>query len=318
MSGLKRIMVTGASGLLGRAIIEKIYNSYEIYAVISGHHPVNFFESVHTVKADLLDERTREHIMADIQPEILLHYAWNVQDTDFESSENNIIWLEASLHLLRSFVANAGKRILFAGAGAEYGTRNEKKIEKDAPPFPPCGQLSLYGAAKLSFSAIMENYCSAHGMEYVDARYFSVYGENDNRLYAVIPQTILRLLNNESVICKYPDNVWDYIYIQDAVDISVKLIESTYCGSVNICSGIPQKMGDVFKMMAKELEKEFLLSFEYKNGCNRVCIGDTSIMEQQLGSRCNVPFDVGIKKTIVYFKNIFESKSMEQIPNENI
>jgi nucleoside-diphosphate-sugar epimerase len=308
MSNLKRVMVTGANGFLGHAIIERIYNSHEVYAIVSGRHPVNFPESVHIVKANLLNAKDREQIMEDIQPELLLHYAWDVQDADVEVSENNIIWLEASLHLLRCFVANAGKRILFAGSVAEYGTASEKKTEYPPPPPPHTQynrrQLSLYGAAKLAFAVIMENYCSIYGVDYVDARYFSVYGENDNRLHGVIPKTILSLLSDKPVVCKYPDNFLDYIYIQDAADISKKLIGSTYCGSINICSGIPHKMEDVFKIIAKNLKKESLLSFEHNNGCNRIWVGDTSIMTKQLDIRCNIPFDVGINRTITYFKNI--------------
>jgi nucleoside-diphosphate-sugar epimerase len=147
----------------------------------------------------------------------------------------------------------------------------------------------------------MKNYCSTHDVEYVDARYFSVYGENDNRLYAAIPKAILSFINNEPVVCKYPDNIWDYIYIQDAVDATEKLLESNYCGSINICSGIPHRMEDVFTSIARELDKEDLLSFEQNNGCQRIFVGDISIMERELGHICKTPFAVGIKKTIVYF-----------------
>jgi nucleoside-diphosphate-sugar epimerase len=297
MGGLKKVIITGANGLIGHAIIDKIYTTYEIYAVVSGRNPVDFPKSVHIIKANLLDSKDREYIMTQIKPEIFLHYAWDVQDVDFEASENNIIWTEVSLHLLRCFVANAGRRMIFAGSGAEYGTVNEKRVENIVFPYV---KLSLYGETKLAFADIMKNYCSAHGVEFVDARYFSVYGENDKRVYAVIPNTIISLLNNKPVVCKYPDNVWDYIYIEDAVNVSIKLIESAYCGSVNICSGIPHRMEDVFRVIAQKLDKEGLVTFDRNNGCNRVWVGDTNIMAQELECKCMVPFDVGIKRTIDY------------------
>jgi nucleoside-diphosphate-sugar epimerase len=295
MNSLKKVMVTGASGFLGRAIIEKTYKSYEVYAVVSGRHPVHFPEAVHIIETDLLDMKNCEQIMKVVRPEVFLHYAWDVQESDFEVSVNNIIWLEVSLCLLRYFVANGGKRVIFAGTGSEYGISNGKWKEQDAIA---SASMSLYGESKRAFAIIMKNYCFAHHVEYVDVRYFSVYGEGDNRRYAVITKTILSLRNSELVVCKYPDNIWDYIYIQDAVDATIKLIESNYCGTVNICSGIPHRMGDVFGIIARELGKESLISFEYNNGCQRIFVGDTSIMEQELGYKCKTSFEVGVKKVI--------------------
>lgn len=290
-------MVTGANGLLGHALIEKICNSYEVYAVVSGRHPVRFPSSVHVIKTNLLDIKQSESAIREIRPAILVHYAWDIQNADFEQSENQLIWMEVSLQLLRFFVANAGKRILFAGSASEYGV--EHGSHENLCPV----KLSLYGEVKLAFANIMSNYSFSNNVSFVDMRYFSVYGENDNRRYAAIQKTILSLLNNEAVVCKYPDNIWDYIYIQDAAEVTARLIESTYCGSVNICSGIPHRMEDVFKTIAKELNKEALLSFEYGNGCSRILVGNAAIMEQETNYKCMTPFEMGIRKTIEYMKS---------------
>jgi nucleoside-diphosphate-sugar epimerase len=297
---MKKIIITGANGFLGRSLIEKISKYYEIYAIVSGRHPVCFSPSVYVVKVDLYDNKCVEEVFANIRPDILIHYAWDVKNDDFESSINNIIWLEISLNLLRCFSIYGGKRILFAGAAAEYGLSNGKWHEMSTH-----GQLiSLYGETKKAFSDIMKNYGSANNVEYVDMRYFSVYGEHDNRFYAAIPMTILSLLNNRPVVCKYPDNVMDYIYIKDAIAVTIKLLESAYCGLVNICSGIPHKMEDVFKIIEKEIDKYGLLSFERDNGCGRIAVGDTSIIEREFGYKCETSFITGIRNTINWMRTV--------------
>jgi nucleoside-diphosphate-sugar epimerase len=292
---MKRIMITGANGLLGRAIIEKICQlPYEIYAVISGKKAVSFPENVHIVKIDLLDD-TKYRDLFEIRPDIMLHYAWAVQDVNFEKSADNIQWLGISLNLLRNFVLCGGKRILFAGSISEYGISNGKYQENSLS----CPNLSLYGETKLSFSRIMKNYCVSNQVEYVDMRYCSVYGEGDNRLYAAIPKSITSFLQDETYFCKSPYNIWDYIYVHDAVEASIRLIDnSLLCGTINICSGIPYRMADIFSIISKELGKEHLLSFDWNNGLNRMSVGDVSRMECELGYKCETPFNVGIKRAI--------------------
>jgi hypothetical protein len=71
---------------------------YEIYAVISGKRPVSFPENVNILKVDLLDISSHK-ILFELKPDILLHYAWAVQESGFERSHDNIQWLGISLRL---------------------------------------------------------------------------------------------------------------------------------------------------------------------------------------------------------------------------
>jgi nucleoside-diphosphate-sugar epimerase len=272
---MKKILVTGANGLLGHAVIDKICHlPYEIYAVISGRRPVSFPENVNILKVDLLDNSSHK-ILFELKPDILLHYAWAVQESEFERSHDNIQWLRISLSLLENFVSHGGKRILFGGSISEYGISNGK-FHEDPLTYP---NLSLYGETKLAFFRIMKNCCLSNKIEYADMRYCSVYGEGDNRLYAAIPKAIINLLQDEPYHCKSPYNIWDYIYVQDAAEVTARLIDSHFCGSINICSGIPYRMADVFEIIAKELNKRELLTFDWNNGFNRMSVGDTSKTE---------------------------------------
>jgi nucleoside-diphosphate-sugar epimerase len=294
------MLITGANGFLGKQVTKRVasMNKWEVYAIVSGRNAVQLPESVHIIKADLLDIKQCERIMREIQPEIMLHYAWHVQEGKFEESMENIVWLEVSLQLLRFFSVYNGRRFLFAGSVSEYGTANEKHLEIPEPE-----QLTLYGETKRAFANILKNYCTSKKIEYVDMRYCSVYGEGDNRLYAFTANAIYSLIKNKPFECNYPENIWDYIYIDDAVDVTQRLIDSDYCGSINICSGLPHKMGDILMIIGKELKKENLIILNSNNGCNRVFVSDTGLVEKILGYKCKTPITIGLKKTIEYFEN---------------
>ena len=91
---MKKILVTGAGGFLGSAVIERLakLDKYVTTAVISGRHPVEFPSNIHVKTANLLNENEREELMRDTRPDIILHLAWGLVGKDFWYSEENLTW----------------------------------------------------------------------------------------------------------------------------------------------------------------------------------------------------------------------------------
>lgn len=206
-------------------------------------------------------------------------------------------WLEASTSLLRCFVEQGGECFLFAGTSSEYDNVSGKAQETVQNL-----QMSMYGECKKAFSSIMKNYCTRTGTRYIDARYFTIYGEDDPHYYAAIPQAISDFLKDKPVICRAPNTIRDYIYVEDAARATAMLLDSGFCGAVNIGSGQPQMMRNVFSLIAKTLGKEHLLSFKNEETCELILVADTDILRNKLGFQPRACFEENMVATINWWK----------------
>ena len=293
-------MITGASGLLGRAVVQYLCDrrEYEIVAVISGRKKVTFPQGVIVEKVNLLDAESEDTLMKKRQPDFMIHLAWSLEDESFLASDRNIRWLEASLRLLNLFCKYNGQRFLFAGSSSEYGTGfygNSEEI-KNIP-------YTLYGICKLSFEKIEEQFCQFNGMGYATARYFSIYGPGDDRPGRAIPTAIQTFLEEKPFFCSSPWNVWDYIYVEDAAEATIALLDSDYCGSINVASGQPISMKEVFSTIATTLERPELFQYNEEKRESKILTADCDKSISVLGNYQRTAFVEGIKKTIQWWRN---------------
>src|SRR5262245_25093206 len=107
---MKKILVTGASGFIGRSILPMLReSSFDIHAVsrrLQGHS-----EGISWHRTDLLDSSAVSSLLQKIRATHLLHLAW-ITDPDFyRDSQDNFLWLEASKNLFRGFHKAGGHRV---------------------------------------------------------------------------------------------------------------------------------------------------------------------------------------------------------------
>lgn len=295
---MKTLMITGAGGFFGSAVVKQLSQSakYTIIAVTSGRRAIEFPANVQADSANLLTES--EALVERNKPDILLHLAWGRQDGEARNSATNIEWLEASLKLLRAFIENGGKRFVFAGTSSEYEDDSGLRQE-DAGKV----KMSMYGETKRAFADVAKNYCQRVGVEFVDARLFTLYGENDKHEFGAIPMCIKTLLRNEFFVCKAPNAIRDYVYVEDAAGAIESIIDSNYTGSINISAGQPRSMREVFTYIAENLDRSDLLLFENEDKSELVLIGDNRLLKETIGFTEFTRFEEGIKKTVMWWKS---------------
>ncbi len=163
-----KVILTGASGMLGRAIRNELMGKHEIIELsLSGNEE--------TIKCDLRDEIKVSEIITEHQPELVIHTA-AVTDVDFCESHpryahevnaagtRNIVWSISELK----------RNIIFIQISTDYVFNGEKKspYTEDDTPHP----LNVYGMSKLS---------AEHDVSYFIEKYFILrtgllYGEGDN------------------------------------------------------------------------------------------------------------------------------------------
>jgi nucleoside-diphosphate-sugar epimerase len=215
-------------------------------------------------------------------------------------SMTNISWLESSLRILKAFAENGGRRFLFAGSSAEYGGDGMSDpppgfggFKESGPTKPVC----LYGDCKNAFGALASRLLSNLGREYAHARIFPVYGPGFTDVSSIYSAAVA-FMNGEQFVCKAPNNLWDFVFVKDAVSRLSALAGNDFRGVVNITGGAPVKMRGMFSMIAKEAGKEHLLSFENLEKPGNVLFGDAALMNEVFHNPKLTPLELGIRETV--------------------
>ncbi|MCI7126433.1 MAG: NAD(P)-dependent oxidoreductase [Agathobaculum sp.] len=295
-----KVLITGASGFIGKAIctFAERNKDWDIYAWISGRRKVLLPDGIHVVTGDLRQPDRCDEIIQCVKPDVLLHLAWNLEDRNFLNNDANIQWIEVSLHLLRAFIKQGGRKFVFSGSSAEYGY--EQEICKEGIPGKP---VDLYGLSKLKFEEIAEQFCKLHHVQFASLRFFSVYGPGEEHLLHVIPLAINQLLQGKHFVCKGPNNVWDYIYIDDAAQAAIQVMQSDFFGTINIGSGVGSSMRDVFVQLAEAIGRKDLLLFENEQATGKKLVADMTRM-QELGYESSTKLQQGLLKTVMWWKTM--------------
>ncbi|OCG26846.1 hypothetical protein A9G11_13195 [Gilliamella sp. wkB108] len=250
---MKKVLLTGGTGLIGKEAISFLINrGFEVYSI--SRYKSKIITGITTIQADIFNNTEIEKIISEIKPQYLLHYAW--LSTGLFNDNSNFDFLIASINLLKSFVKNGGKRVIMSGSYAEYGYHSDILVETmQAEP------INIYSQCKNLTYQIAELYCKNNNISFGWMRIFSAFGkELDSRR---LTGYVLQKLNaNEKVVIKNGQLIRDYIYSKDIAAGSVAFLESDVEGIVNFCSGSGMKIKDFVMAIASFLKKEQLIEFE--------------------------------------------------------
>lgn len=253
---MKTVMLTGASGFIGRHCIPLlIKQGYEVHAITSGKNPKSDRRVLwHSV--NLLEPDQVRNAIESICPTHLLHFAWYTKPGLYWSAQENIQWMQASLNLVQEFSEGGGKRIVGAGTCAEYDWRFGYCSE-DITPLKP---QTLYGISKHSLQIVAQEILMNAHISNAWGRIFFLYGpfENQSRL---VPSIINALLQGRSSPCTTGDQIRDYLYVEDVAEAFVRLLDSPVTGPVNIGSGKPVVIREIIGLIGKKIGREELIRY---------------------------------------------------------
>lgn len=277
MNYSKKVLVTGATGLIGKELAKPLHQAgFEVYAItIDENNPNN---GIHWLKGNLFDENSIKSIMEEVKPEYLLNMAWCTTG-DYLKSDTNYEFLNAGINLLKHFKNNNGKRAIFAGTCFEYKFKNEPLKETDELD----SDKTVYTFCKNKLHEIADYFCQINNISFGYGRIFYVYGENEDktRLTGMITDKLSR---NEEVIIKSGSLIKDYMYSKDIANAFVKFLESDVKGTVNICTGKPISIKEFALTIGKQLNKEHLIIFQDEpSNQPPIIVGDNSRLINEVG-----------------------------------
>lgn len=211
---MKKVVVTGATSMLGVATIEECLRQNIKVVAIVHRNSRNFYRlpkspNLEIIEADLDELATLTPNFNDA--EVFYHFAWAATshedrvNVDFQ--ELNIRY---TLDAVRLAEKCGCKKFIFAGSQAEYGL-SDKPLNSETPINP----VTAYGVAKYAAEKLAEILCQTLGINFVSARILSIYGENDgaNTLISYVIDCYRKNIQPVLTPC---EQIWDYLHADDA------------------------------------------------------------------------------------------------------
>jgi nucleoside-diphosphate-sugar epimerase len=297
-----KVIVTGASGYIGRHVLLPLLDSgCEVYA-ISRRNKVEFEwpHGVRLLTLDLFDDAARQKAFAEICPQWLLHLAWYAEHGKFWEAQDNIAWLSMSIRMLGEFAQQGGQRAVVSGTCAEYRWDGEPCHEASTPLEPS----SLYGICKATLFRFLEIAAPRLRLSYAWGRIFLVYGssESEGRLIAATAQA---LLEGRPALLTHGGQIRDFLHVEDVARALVRILTSRVEGPVNIGSGEPISIARAVIELARRAGRMDLLrlgALPAREDDVPVLLPDVGRLRNELGFRPMLTLAQGLQKTLEWWE----------------
>lgn len=244
-----RILLTGATGFIGAHVTRAlIARGIEVHGItLPGaprHRLTEVASQMELREGDLTDAAWVRDAIRLIAPDAAIHLAWYAEPRSYlRAVPQNLASLRGGMNLLEA-LADGGTchRVVLAGTCLENLTTPEPTIYAAAKAAQH--RLAL-GLTERSMTA-----ACAH------IHYLYGPGEDERR---VIPTVIRSLLRGEQIDVTDGMQWRDYLHVADVAEALCRVAESSLTGGVDICTGAPVRLRDVFDEIARATGRAELL-----------------------------------------------------------
>ncbi len=311
----KKILVAGASGLIGSNLITRLLNEGAmVRAGINRRPPLIRDDRIEYVTADLTRGEECRRIVEGAELVFLCAAyttgAADVVKTPLAHVTPNIL---INTQMLEAAYRAGAKKFLWISSSTAYPPSGERPIrEEELFSGDPYDKSFFAGWMK----RFMEVLCRMYGekiekpMTTIVLRPTNVYGPNDKfdpAISHVIPALIRKVVERQDPIEVWGtgEEVRDMVYVDDMVEAMLLAAEKVEgYGVFNIASNRPVKIRDIIELILElDSYREARVVFDpAKPTTFPIRLLDTTKAEAVLGWRATVPLREGIRRTIEWYR----------------
>jgi UDP-glucose 4-epimerase len=265
-----RIVITGASGFVGRRLVDLLGSEHEVYGL------------------SRTETSRRRSIQIDLSADFdlgllpdkvdaVVHLAQSELYRDFPERAGHIYSVNvASTFRLLDYARRGGaRRFVLASSGGVYGYANGAVTESSAMR-PPDFYLRTKQLAEILLSGYESFFVT------VALRPFFVYGLGQ-RPTMFIPRLVRNVLHGNPITVSPPDGLLvNPIHVTDAVRAFAHALTVDFSGAVNVAGPDVLSLGEIVRMIARQLNREPVIEKVAESPGN--VVGDVSLMSRVLGA----------------------------------
>lgn len=280
---MKTILVTGASGFIGTALVNQLKTT--------GFHVIEFDSSMgNIVEFDFstsYKDKKIQHIF-HLASKTFVPDSW---ENPIDFYKTSVIGTGNILELCR----NQNISLTFVSAYL-YGLPEKLPIsEKDQ-----IKSNNPYAHSKYLAEELCKFYSKYYGVKVTIARPFNIYGKKQKDIF-LIPYIINQVLNDNTIKVKDLNPKRDYIYLDDLIAGLIKTLNQTNkCSIYNFGSGIELSVREIIKIVQNIVGTNKKVISEKNERRNEIMnvIADISKANNDLDWKPKFNFEDGIKEII--------------------
>jgi len=241
---MKKILVTGAGGYIGRHVVQKLLE-HNVQVIATDLFVDEIDKRAQIIKADIFGEM--ENLFEYFGcPDVCVHMAW--RNGFIHNSDTHIGDLSSHFNFLRKMINSELKQLTVMGTMHEIGY-HEGAIDENTP----CNPVSMYGISKDALRRSTQLLVKGKDIVFQWLRGFYIYGDDkkNNSIFAKL------LLAAEEGKTEFPfttgKNLYDFIHVDElAKQIAACAVQSEVTGIINCCTGKPVSLAEKVEGFIKE------------------------------------------------------------------
>ncbi|TDW18060.1 UDP-glucose 4-epimerase [Kribbella kalugense] len=296
----ERVLVTGAAGFIGRAVVAALRERGVPVTAVDREPPdASWDDGVHVVTGDLAEQETCVAAF-ETRPTAVVHLAALTSvlrsvDAPMQTFAQNVTITQVLLELSRG---SGVDRFVLASTNAVVGDVGTSTITADLPLRP----LTPYGATKAAGEMLLSAYSGSYGMTTTALRFTNVYGPGMSHKDSFVPRMMRAALSGTGIKV-YGDGEQrrDLVFIDDVVSGILLALDSKYDGRAIIGSGrsvsVLEMIEIVREVTGRPVPAEHI---EAPAGEMPAVVVDIA---NDLGYKPTVTLEEGLARTWEYFKS---------------
>jgi len=313
---MKNILVTGANGFVGKAVIKEILNrGYTPIALIKDYNRKTDMELMSKVikhgaeiRGSLLDRDLIREIVGKYELDYVIHLAAmpivKVCDSDPWTAYNvNMMGSVILYEALRDQVQRNSRltKIIHMSTDKSYGDSSPPGGYVEDTPFQV---TDTYCTSKACGDMIARSYAKTYDLPISIVRCGNLYGGGDLNLSRLIPGTVLRLLNSQQPVL-YTDAAGmlrEFVHVSDIVSAYFTLMEKGVAGEAyNVGIGKMYKIVDVINMIREQINPDIEIKMVDRDffEINEQCLNSDKL--RALGWTHKLDLNAGLTEAISWY-----------------
>jgi UDP-glucose 4-epimerase len=291
-----RVLVTGASGLIGRHVLRVLDPDADIVAL--SRVPRVAEDGVRWLVCDLAQPGALAEVVTSLRPQVIIHLAGAVRgDRSVEAVAPTLrANLVATVELLEAGTRVGCRRIVLSGS----------LLEEPAAGGPQAVPSSPYGASRWAASAYGRMFHSLFDAPVVILRPSFAYGPGQEST-KLIPHVITALLDGDSPKLSSGERLLDCVYAEDVawayVDAaSMPGVEGrTIDIGRGVLTSVRQVVGVIVESVGPTAGRPIFGALPVRPGEQEVEV-DVDETARVLGWRATTGLEEGVRRTVAWFR----------------